>query len=83
MVDILLKLRRIPGLIFGEVPMILRYDLKSGAIQDGRGGNDREHPAVDGQAALAPVSRRPSAFRCASTAESKVAPAVSHCTSHQ
>ena len=31
MVDILLKLRRIPGLIFGEVPMILRYDLKSGA----------------------------------------------------
>ena len=31
MVDILLKLRRIPSLIFGEVPMILRYDLKSGA----------------------------------------------------
>jgi dolichol-phosphate mannosyltransferase len=31
MVDILLKLRRIPGLIFGEVPLILRYDLKSGA----------------------------------------------------
>ena len=31
MVDILLKLRRVPGLIFGEVPMILRYDLKSGA----------------------------------------------------
>lgn len=31
MVDILLKLRRVPGLIFGEVPLILRYDLKSGA----------------------------------------------------
>lgn len=31
MVDILLKLRLRPGLIFGEVPMILRYDLKSGA----------------------------------------------------
>ena len=31
MVDILLKLRRVPDLIFGEVPMILRYDLKSGA----------------------------------------------------
>lgn len=31
MVDILLKLRRVPGLIFGEVPMILRYDMKSGA----------------------------------------------------
>ncbi len=31
MVDILLKLRRVPSLIFGEVPMILRYDLKSGA----------------------------------------------------
>lgn len=30
MVDILLKLRRIPDLIFGEVPLILRYDLKSG-----------------------------------------------------
>jgi dolichol-phosphate mannosyltransferase len=30
MVDILLKLRRLP-LIFGEVPMILRYDLKRGA----------------------------------------------------
>jgi dolichol-phosphate mannosyltransferase len=30
MVDILLKLRRVPDLIFGEVPMILRYDLKSG-----------------------------------------------------
>lgn len=29
MVDILLKLRRLP-LIFGEVPMILRYDLKRG-----------------------------------------------------
>ena len=31
MVDILLKLRRNPALIFGEVPLILRYDLKSGA----------------------------------------------------
>lgn len=31
MVDILLKLRRDPNLIFGEVPLILRYDLKEGA----------------------------------------------------
>ena len=31
MVDILLKLRRVPGLIFGEVPLILRYDMKTGA----------------------------------------------------
>jgi len=30
MVDILLKLRRM-SLIFGEVPMILRYDFKKGA----------------------------------------------------
>lgn len=30
MVDILLKLRRDPRLIFGEVPLILRYDLKGG-----------------------------------------------------
>lgn len=30
MVDILLKLRRLPA-IFGEAPMILRYDLKGGA----------------------------------------------------
>lgn len=30
MVDILLKLRRLP-VIFGEVPLILRYDLKAGA----------------------------------------------------
>jgi dolichol-phosphate mannosyltransferase len=30
MVDILLKLRRFP-IIFGEVPMILRYDLKKGS----------------------------------------------------
>lgn len=30
MVDILLKLRRMP-IIFGEVPFILRYDIKSGA----------------------------------------------------
>ena len=29
MVDILLKMRRLP-LIFGEVPMILRYDIKKG-----------------------------------------------------
>jgi dolichol-phosphate mannosyltransferase len=29
MVDILLKLRKLP-LIFGEVPLILRYDLKRG-----------------------------------------------------
>jgi len=31
MVDILLKLRRDPNLIFGEAPMILRYDVKEGA----------------------------------------------------
>jgi dolichol-phosphate mannosyltransferase len=31
MVDILLQLRRNHDLIFGEVPMILRYDLKEGA----------------------------------------------------
>ncbi len=31
MVDILLKLRKIDGLIFGEVPFILRYDLKESA----------------------------------------------------
>lgn len=31
MIDILLKLRRSGDLIFGEVPLILRYDLKSGA----------------------------------------------------
>jgi dolichol-phosphate mannosyltransferase len=30
MVDILLKLRTM-GVIFGEVPLILRYDLKGGA----------------------------------------------------
>lgn len=30
MVDILLKLRKIDGLIFGEVPFILRYDQKEG-----------------------------------------------------
>jgi dolichol-phosphate mannosyltransferase len=30
MVDILLKLRREPDLIFGEVPLILRYDQKEG-----------------------------------------------------
>jgi len=31
MVDVLLKLRRNPDLIFGEAPMVLRYDLKEGA----------------------------------------------------
>jgi dolichol-phosphate mannosyltransferase len=31
MVDVLLKLRRDGELIFGEVPLILRYDLKQGA----------------------------------------------------
>lgn len=31
MVDVLLKLRRDPDLIFGEAPLILRYDLKEGA----------------------------------------------------
>lgn len=30
MVDILLKLRKMKGVIFGEVPFILRYDLKEG-----------------------------------------------------
>jgi dolichol-phosphate mannosyltransferase len=30
MVDILLKMRRIPGVVFGEVPLVLRYDLKKG-----------------------------------------------------
>ncbi len=30
MVDILLKIRNIPGVVFGEVPLILRYDLKKG-----------------------------------------------------
>lgn len=30
MVDILLKLRKMDGIIFGEVPFILRYDLKEG-----------------------------------------------------
>jgi dolichol-phosphate mannosyltransferase len=30
MVDILLKMRRMPDLVFGEVPLILRYDLKQG-----------------------------------------------------
>jgi dolichol-phosphate mannosyltransferase len=30
MVDILLKMRRMPNLVFGEVPLILRYDLKRG-----------------------------------------------------
>jgi dolichol-phosphate mannosyltransferase len=30
MVDILLKMRRMPNLVFGEVPLILRYDLKQG-----------------------------------------------------
>lgn len=31
MVDILLKLRRMPKVVFGEAPLILRYDLKKGA----------------------------------------------------
>jgi dolichol-phosphate mannosyltransferase len=30
MVDILLKLRRMPNVVIGEVPLILRYDLKKG-----------------------------------------------------
>jgi dolichol-phosphate mannosyltransferase len=30
MVDILLKLRRMPNIVIGEVPLILRYDLKKG-----------------------------------------------------
>lgn len=30
MVDILLKIRKIPNVVFGEVPLILRYDLKKG-----------------------------------------------------
>ena len=40
MVDILLKLRRDRDLIFGEVPLILRYDLKAGIIEDGRRRHD-------------------------------------------
>jgi hypothetical protein len=31
MVDILIKLRRDKNLVFGEAPLILRYDLKTGA----------------------------------------------------
>jgi dolichol-phosphate mannosyltransferase len=30
MVDILLKMRRMPNLVFGEVPLVLRYDMKQG-----------------------------------------------------
>lgn len=38
MVDILLKLRRNRDLIFGEVPLILRYDLKEGSSKMDVGG---------------------------------------------
>jgi dolichol-phosphate mannosyltransferase len=41
MVDILLKLRRDRDLIFGEVPLILRYDLKEGSSKMDVGGTIR------------------------------------------
>jgi dolichol-phosphate mannosyltransferase len=41
MVDILLKLRRRKDLIFGEVPLILRYDLKEGSSKMDVGGTIR------------------------------------------
>jgi dolichol-phosphate mannosyltransferase len=31
MVDVLLKLRRHPDIVFGEIPLVLRYDLKKSA----------------------------------------------------
>jgi dolichol-phosphate mannosyltransferase len=42
MVDILLKLRRDPHLIFGEVPLILRYDKKEGASKMNVGSTMRD-----------------------------------------
>ncbi|HUP14571.1 MAG TPA: glycosyltransferase [Acidimicrobiia bacterium] len=42
MVDILLQLRRNPELIFGEAPMILRYDLKEGASKMDIGATIRD-----------------------------------------
>ena len=41
MVDILLKLRRDRDLIFGEVPLILRYDFKEGSSKMDVGGTIR------------------------------------------
>jgi dolichol-phosphate mannosyltransferase len=41
MVDVLLKLRRRKDLIFGEVPLILRYDLKEGSSKMDVGGTIR------------------------------------------
>jgi dolichol-phosphate mannosyltransferase len=41
MVDILLKLRRDRDLIFGEVPLILRYDFKEGSSKMNVGGTIR------------------------------------------
>lgn len=42
MVDILLKLRKEPDLIFGEVPLILRYDQKEGESKMDVGGTVRK-----------------------------------------
>jgi dolichol-phosphate mannosyltransferase len=46
MVDILLKLRRNKDLIFGEVPLILRYDLKAGSSKMDVGGTIRSTLAL-------------------------------------
>jgi dolichol-phosphate mannosyltransferase len=46
MVDILLKLRRNKDLIFGEVPLILRYDLKEGSSKMDVGGTIRSTLAL-------------------------------------
>jgi dolichol-phosphate mannosyltransferase len=46
MVDILLKLRRDKDLIFGEVPLILRYDLKEGSSKMDVGGTIRSTLAL-------------------------------------
>lgn len=46
MVDILLKLRREPDVIFGEVPLILRYDHKEGASKMNIGRTTRQTLAL-------------------------------------
>ena len=46
MVDILLKLRRDPDVIFGEVPLILRYDHKEGASKMNVGQTTRQTLAL-------------------------------------
>lgn len=46
MVDILLKLRREPDVIFGEVPLILRYDHKEGASKMDLGRTTRQTLAL-------------------------------------